>query len=440
MKVVRTLLVGFFVLCLAVFLVTTFIRTGLLREDTWITALQEGNTAKELETFAVGAVREQSGAEAAAKAQQNFGSDMIEAKVTGFVTDTLQFIRGARDEVSYTQPGTQLSGILSGVRLAYTILTVVWIGSGILALLTLIGVWFSSAPGRRLHIVSRTVVAGAILTLLGAAGVRALGAWVVNWAKAIPFQAGEEVAYFDASQTFHIIITSLVKPVALVGTLLAMAGVVLVVLARRRELPLSQTKSPRVKPARSARRYTKWLIVLGVIAFLLIASGFLFHDFITSSSQQPEVAQEDQTYTNEELGFSVWQPASWLVDVNSKSPGRDVRVLHKSKNAYVRFTALQDPGLSDQEYLEGSINARKEELENSLEVTVNDFQIQTEAGGGIWSADGVETVAGRTWRFGEVGQLAGNGRVFIVHMAAVEDQADEYLPQLLKIRESFQVF
>src|SRR3989344_1719276 len=101
MKLLHSVAGIVFILSLAVFLLTTFVRQGLLNETTWLKALDKGEAIEQFEKVVASAVEKKNGPEAAANIRKNLQLEELRQLMVGNVTSTMQFVRGQRQQLVF---------------------------------------------------------------------------------------------------------------------------------------------------------------------------------------------------------------------------------------------------------------------------------------------------------------------------------------------------
>lgn len=435
MKTLRILAGALFILSLTVFVATTFIRQGLLSEKTWLVAIEQSNVTQQLEDFLVATLTRKVGAAGAEKARQNMDLGELRRLVESSVGSTMAFIRSEQNQLVFdfgkagkfdvtagAAANPQLGLVLTGVRVGYKVLTGAWIISGIVAVVSLFGVYAAGEAKRRWRPLAKLVLGGAAMTLISAGVVWFLGSKLAGAAR-LPIDVAGEKVYFDLSNLISAVLLRLVSPIVVAGVGLAVVGIIALVIARREP----KTTVAATVPNKQKKINKKTVLAAVAVIIVLGGVGFYWKNRWT-------------TYRSEEFGYRISLPPGWTVDDSASSgTNRETMVIHPDKLAFVTIKAIKDDTLTAPGALEAALKERVAGFEQQpgMTVTKSTADVQGDTGGYI--IRGTERVQGQAWNFHEQALLFRSGKVLIFHGAADPSLGMDYFKTLTRIIESFQV-
>lgn len=456
MKFLQAMAGVVFILSLAVFLVATFVRQGLLNEATWLGALEKSEVTQQFEDLTAGVIEKQSGAEAAALARKNMRLDELRQMVEDNVTSTVQYVRGGREELvlKFGQGGKYIeydatseaakspdaARILSGVRLGYQVLTWVWVGSGILSLLTLLGFLAAGEPKRRLRPLAKLIIAGSIIILLGVGVVGGLGG-ILAKKSVVPINVAGEIVLFNAGGVISAVVSSLMWPIAIMGISLAIFGSILLVVARKHE--------PRVAASltRKSGGGLRKKVLLGAAVVVALSVGLgavgMFRGGRSSGNGAAFTAVSKATADgwgvyHSKTGYRINLPDGWKVE--EKAPVGMVRETiwsHPDKAAFVLLRTVFDTSMKQPGAVGEALKERMDGFAKQPGITVTDSSSRMIGENAAYVVEGTEKIAGKVWNFREQGQIGRSGKVLILHGSADLSLGAGYRATLVKIIESF---
>ena len=449
MKLLHSVAGIVFILSLAVFLLTTFVRQGLLNETTWLKALDKGEAIEQFEKVVASAVEKKNGPEAAANIRKNLQLEELRQLMVGNVTSTMQFVRGQRQQLVFefgqgrkydvtaaAATSSDTAKILSYVRLGYRVLTIVWIASGVLSLLALVGVWAAGEPKRRLRPLAKLVIASAIITLFGSGIVGGIG--IIIAAKSIiPVQVAGEIAHVDVSGVVRTLVISLVLPIIVTGLGLAVIGGGLLQVARKRE---PQVIALKVKTGKTGLR--KKILIAGAIVVALSLVAGLVGAWRGGGSQEEGTVSSDgwQTHHNSKVGYWISLPPDWqLKDSPPVGAQRESTAFRSDTLAFVTILAIKDESMRQPGAVEKALGERVAGFTEQPGMTITDSSSKVEDDTGAYIVQGTEKVKGAIWNFHERGLIGRSGKVLIFHGSSDQSLGTDYLKTLSRIIESFKI-
>ncbi|MBI2448361.1 hypothetical protein HYV44_02255 [Candidatus Microgenomates bacterium] len=147
-----------------------------------------------------------------------------------------------------------------------------------------------------------------------------------------------------------------------------------------------------------------------------------------------------QSYTSEQLGFSVLIPDSWKIEEENPPSGPDIMIIDKNSLAFIRVRGMTDLAINSMEMIDSSISRYKNKLAQQDGHSVADFSTENISETvKEFTLSGEFPVNDVIYRYEERGQIATDGRVIIMRATDTPEDFTQSIIAMRKITDSFKL-
>lgn len=274
MKLLRFLLGFLFVGVLVILLLTTVLRFEILNTKTWTQALKEQGLYTQIEDAVLGVFEKEAGLQGRAMIGELINAEKLQQLVEPNLNRIFAFIKGGKDSrlvlyipfsewgidpveaqlpmkeendvTDYFTQTPEAENALKTLRTGIFILNAVWGGSIIVGLALLFFFYRTGEASRREFELGKLLVISAIFAALGA-GVFGVLAGISTQIEAIPLELATGAIYFDIGLAVAAVLKSVAKPGTVAAVVLGIIGIILIVVGKKKILPLKKKSSTRGK-------------------------------------------------------------------------------------------------------------------------------------------------------------------------------------------------